>query len=69
MMEEDLGKIVKKERRRFSKRRREIRKDVQREMLELVERKVASFREYLARWCGGPEKEGEEAPASQRETL
>ena len=55
---DDLKKILKKERRRFSRRKREIRKEVKEEYLDLVDRKVKEFLTYLGRWCVGLEKAG-----------
>ncbi len=60
-MEEDIGKIIKKQRKVFSKKKRAIRKKVKEEFLGLVEERLRSFREYLSRWCNGSEEEGKEA--------
>jgi len=56
----DLKKIIKKERRRFSKRKRIIREEVREEALILVDRKVKEFVKYLERWCDGYTEEREE---------
>lgn len=57
---DDLKKIIKKERKRFSARKREIREEVKDEFLEIVEERVESFREYLKGWCGERREEGGE---------
>ncbi len=57
---DEWDKTIKKERKRFSKRRREIRRRVKEEFIDLVDRRVEDFKAYLARWCGGFEEEGKE---------
>ena len=57
---DDWDKTVKRERKRFSKRRREIRKKIKEEFIDLVEKRIEDFKAYLARWCGGSEEAGKE---------
>ena len=57
---DDLKKAIKREKKRFARKKREIRESVKEEMLDLVEERVRSFKEYLRRWCSGSEKGREE---------
>ncbi|NPA86747.1 MAG: hypothetical protein GXO00_01950 [Candidatus Diapherotrites archaeon] len=60
-MADDFKKIIKKQRKRFSQRRREIREQVHEDFLSLVEERIRSFKEYISRWCDGRDQEGAQA--------
>lgn len=66
---EDLEKVIKKQRKRLSARKREIRERVKEEHLALVRARIRSFLEYLGRWCDGHREEGEEEKAEDGEGI
>ena len=60
----DERKVIKKQRKRFSQRKREIREEVREEFIELIKEKVKSFAEYLEGLCN----EGHDQSGTERKT-
>lgn len=57
--EEDLRKIIKKERRRLAKKKRLFREEVRIKYMELVKKKIDDMRRYLRERCKEKGAKGE----------